>query len=603
MGLVVLKASDSKHQKNLKKKKKKKMAALKNSLIFVIFITIVSAEIRPGSNPPRIFKIRSNRKDIQNHHILLKENSNETLNLGCKVESKDDEKFIQWFKNGEIVSENEGIRVSDQHRIEFVGPNLQLHQGYYHCEVKNSLGHAKSEIIHLSQIAPEIKAGIILPKFKKNGKPEVEIQEIGKTVKFHCRASGYPSPNIAWTHNGVKLPEFNDKETLIVENVGTENVGTYACNVSNSAGYKFKEVYLNILTQRPFFVETPQKEQIVSVGQRDFHLRCKAKAYPPGSIRWFFEGMEIPLIDDKEYEYEVENDYSISENGDLVIKQITSEMNGTFECVASNSEGSRGVKASLQVINSTTIIAGPSDVEANVSETVNLPCSVLWDPSSELEVIWRKDNINIDIDDQRIQIHESNKSLTINNLNHGDKGVYTCVASTGTSTDTDSGTLMVLGDDVIKAEHHKGLRANWLLIITIFIICLLLLIIITSTICFKKHYAQKKLANSQEQIVIEKGKKQPEFERMISKSSYGKVSMHPIFDEYGSPNPSSFGSGSFVDPDEKALENFIEETSGDQVDEMKWDHEISIRFEPGNLSMFGQNFNFEHDKSNPSIQN
>ena len=173
------------------------------------------------------------------------------------------------------------------------------------------------------------------------------------------------------------------------------------------------------------------------------------------------------------------------------------------------------------------------------------------------------------------------------------------MASTGTSTDTDSGTLMVLGDDVIKAEHHKGLRANWLLIITIFIICLLLLIIITSTICFRKHHAQKKLANSQEQIV----KKQPEFERMISKSSYGKISMHPIFDEYGSPNTSSFGSGSFVDPEEKAIENLIDETSGDQVDEMKWDHEISFRFEPGNLSMFGQNFNFEHDKSDHLTQN
>ena len=49
---------------------------------------------------------------------------------------------------------------------------------------------------------------------------------------------------------------------------------------------------------------------------------------------------------------------SISENGDLVIKQITSEMNGTFECVASNSEGSRGATASLTVINSTTIING-----------------------------------------------------------------------------------------------------------------------------------------------------------------------------------------------------------------------------------------------------
>merc|ERR1712008_626010 len=206
-------------------------------------------------------------------------------------------------------------------------------------------------------------------------------------------------------------------------------------------------------------------------------------------------------------------------------------------------------KASLQVINSTTIIAGPSDVEANVSETVNLPCSVLWDPSSDLEVIWRKDNINIDIDDQRIRIHKSNNSminnsLTINNLNHGDKGVYTCVASTGTSTDTDSGTLMVLGDDVIMAPPvpYKGLGGNWLLIIAIFVICLLLLIIITSTICFKKHHDQKKLANSQEQIVIEKGNQQPEFERMISKSSFGKVSMHPIFDEYGSPNTSESGS-------------------------------------------------------------
>jgi cell division protein FtsL len=151
-------------------------------------------------------------------------------------------------------------------------------------------------------------------------------------------------------------------------------------------------------------------------------------------------------------------------------------------------------------------------------------------------------------------------------------------------------------------------RANWLLIITIFVICLLLLIIITSTICFQKHHAQKKLANSPEQIVIEKGNQQPEFERMISKSSYGKISMHPIFDEYGSPNTSESGSlaafsGSFVDPQEKALENLIEEASGDQVDEMKWDHEISFRFEPGNLSMFGQNFNFEHDKSATLTQN
>ena len=51
-------------------------------------------------------------------------------------------------------------------------------------------------------------------------------------------------------------------------------------------------VYLDILTTEPTFVETPTKNQIVSVGQKTF-LRCKVKAYPQPYIRWFFEGDEI----------------------------------------------------------------------------------------------------------------------------------------------------------------------------------------------------------------------------------------------------------------------------------------------------------------------
>merc|ERR1712211_68960 len=78
------------------------------------------------------------------------------------------------------------------------------------------------------------------------------------------------------------------------------------------------------------------------------------------------------------------------------------------------------------------------------------------------------------------------------------------------------------------------------------------------------------------------------FERMISKTSYGKVSMHPNDSEYTS------SSASIIDPLEQPLEDFNEPQ--DQIDEMKWDHEISFCFQPGNLSMFGQNFNFEHDR-------
>ena len=64
---------------------------------------------------------------------------------------------------------------------------------------------------------------------------------------------------------------------------------------------------------------------------------------------------------------------SISGNGDLVINQVTLEMNGTFKCLASNSEGSRAVTASLQVINSTTIIAG------EIAKTYFFQCEFLKD--------------------------------------------------------------------------------------------------------------------------------------------------------------------------------------------------------------------------------
>ena len=36
---------------------------------------------------------------------------------------------------------------------------------------------------------------------------------------------------------------------------------------------------------------------------------------------------------------------------------------------------------------------GPKSVEAQVQGTVRINCSVVWDPASELEVSWKKDNV------------------------------------------------------------------------------------------------------------------------------------------------------------------------------------------------------------------
>jgi len=60
--------------------------------------------------------------------------------------------------------------------------------------------------------------------------------------------------------------------------------------------------------------------------------------------------------------------------------------------------------------------------------------------------------------------------------------------------------------------------------------------------------------------------------RNFSKTSYGKVSMYPNESE------NTCSSTSIIDPLEQLIECFNEPQ--DQIDEMKWDHEISFRFQP-----------------------
>ena len=52
---------------------------------------------------------------------------------------------------------------------------------------------------------------------------------------------------------------------MLIDGVESKDIGTYACNVSNIAGYDYKMVYLNILTQAPIFRETP-RNRTVSIG-------------------------------------------------------------------------------------------------------------------------------------------------------------------------------------------------------------------------------------------------------------------------------------------------------------------------------------------------
>ena len=157
--------------------------------------------------------------------------------------------------------------------------------------------------------------------------------------------------------------------------------------------------------------------------------------YPHPEIRWYFEGAE--LTNDSE-------SYLISNRGDLTVKKVLAQMEGAFECKATNSIRENSAKAYLKVVSSTTIIQGkfcenwaikwwkfliflflgPVDTVAQVKGSVRMNCSVAWDPEFELNVEWKKDNLKLHVDGKRVTIDQDERFLTIRDLTFDDKGKF-----------------------------------------------------------------------------------------------------------------------------------------------------------------------------------
>ena len=175
------------------------------------------------------------------------------FHLECKVKAVP-EAEISWFKNNlKIEDDLEGITFPSPDMLEFSEPR-DVHEGRYHCTANNSMGLAVSEVILVAASKPIIADWWIIPKLTTQ--PEVAIKQLDVEAKFYCEANTHAK--IEWSFNGKVLEAFSDKNELTIPSVFQHSVGTYACNASNQAGYDYKSVYLNILTQAPIIVETPR---------------------------------------------------------------------------------------------------------------------------------------------------------------------------------------------------------------------------------------------------------------------------------------------------------------------------------------------------------
>ncbi|XP_069981771.1 neuroglian isoform X2 [Penaeus vannamei] len=300
-------------------------------------------------------------------------------------------------------------------------------EGQYECEASNGVGVAKSYTMNV-----EVQA---IPYFEKE--PEIENRAEGETATFYCEAGGRPPPKQYWIYNGMPIEEapYNPRRIvepnrIIIKNLTKADTGNYGCNATNVHGYVYKDVYVNVLALPPEIRVPPSDVQAVD-GQQ-VNLTCRVFGAPKPRITWIKDNVE-----------KTGGRFLVTDDGDLVIRDVSFTDAGDYTCVAENKFGQEEAHGSLVVKERTRITNTPEDYEVAAGQTATFRCNAVTDSDLELSIEWLTDGKLIDFDQEPRFVQQSDSSLSITKTTELDSGVYTCVASTELDKVTAAATLIV----------------------------------------------------------------------------------------------------------------------------------------------------------------
>ncbi|XP_017136257.1 neuroglian isoform X1 [Drosophila miranda] len=347
-----------------------------------------------------------------------------------------------WSKDGHRIQWSD--RITQGH----YGKSLIIRQtnfddnGTYTCDVSNGVGNAQSFSIIL-----EVNA---IPYFTVE--PDFKTAAEDEEVVFQCEAAGFPEPKISWIHNGKPIEQSTPNprrtvtdNTIRIVNLVKSDTGNYGCNATNSLGYVYKDVFLNVQALPPEIEEPPTA--LSTVDGRNVTLRCRVTGAPKPQVRWL-----------RATNWLTGGRYIVQANGDLQILDVTFSDAGQYTCYAENKFGNKSAEGSLTVMEHTRITQEPQNYEVAAGQSATFRCNEAHDGNLEIEIDWWKDGQPIDFEAQPRFVKTNDNSLTIAKTMELDSGEYTCVARTRLDEATAKANLIV--QDVPNAPKLTGITCQ-----------------------------------------------------------------------------------------------------------------------------------------------
>ncbi|XP_067353332.1 protein tyrosine phosphatase receptor type Db isoform X7 [Channa argus] len=227
------------------------------------------------------------------------------------------------------------------------------------------------------------------PRFTRTPEDQTGVQ--GGVASFVCQATGDPQPKIVWNKKGKKVSnqrfeviEFDDGSgsVLRIQPLRTpRDEAIYECHASNSAGEITASTRLNVLREDqlpPGFPTIDMGPQLKVVERsRTATMLCAASGNPDPEITWFKDFLPVNTSN---------NNGRIKQlrSGALQIEMSEESDQGKYECVATNSDGTRySTPANLYVRVRRVpprFSIPPADSEIMPGGNVNITCVAVGSP-------------------------------------------------------------------------------------------------------------------------------------------------------------------------------------------------------------------------------
>ncbi|XP_034045244.1 receptor-type tyrosine-protein phosphatase S-like isoform X11 [Thalassophryne amazonica] len=237
------------------------------------------------------------------------------------------------------------------------------------------------------------------PRFTRTPEDQTGVQ--GGVASFVCQASGDPQPKIVWNKKGKKVSnqrfeviEFDDGSgsVLRIQPLRTpRDEAIYECHASNSAGEITASTRLNVLRedQLPSGFPTIDMGPQLKVVERSrtATMLCAASGNPDPEITWFKDFLPVNTSSNNGRIKQLRSG-GTPIRGALQIEMSEESDQGKYECVATNSDGTRySTPANLYVRELREVrrvpprfSIPPADSEIMPGGNVNITCVAVGSP-------------------------------------------------------------------------------------------------------------------------------------------------------------------------------------------------------------------------------